>query len=259
MIRAATVGDGGYDELYASLWLSVKGMIGFFRGYLPFILIVAIYDSFTNRFTSDGFNLTRFFVKDDLTYLLIRADELLLGTQASYITEAWITPWLTDLMYLGYSLHFIFPLLLATSFYMKKKPDFFHELILAVVVVSCIGYVGYLFFPSMSPVYVLEYERSLWGGKLSEAVANEIARVRSMQRDCCLFPSLHVGISTVTLFLAYRRERKMFVLLAPFIVLSWVSTIYLRRHFVIDIFAGWLTAYLALKYAGKLNQWWRGE
>ena len=247
-----------YRMVYATLGRSMTEMLRFFRGYLPFMLIVAIYDSFTSRYTMDGFNLTRSIVKNDLTHLLIKADEMMFGTQTSYLTQKYITAQLTDLMYVGYALHFIFPLILATSFYLKKREDYFRELILAVVVVSCIGYVGYLMFPSMSPLYVLSYETDLYGGRISDLVASEIARVRSEQRDCCLFPSLHVGISTVTLILAYRRDKKLFLLLAPFIVLSWASTVYLRRHFVIDIIAGWVTAWIAVYVTPRINEWWYG-
>ncbi len=247
-----------YTTLYRKFFKGFWDVIKFFKGFLPFIVIVALYDSFTNRYSETGFNLTRVIVKTDLTPILIKADELLFGTQVSYLLQDYIKPWITDLMYFGYSLHFFFPFILALYFYTRGREKHFQELMLAVVTVSCIGYVGYLTFPSTSPVYVLEYERGLEGGKVSDFVLAEIDKVRSEQSDCCLFPSLHVGISCVTLILAFKRERKIFIVLLPLIVLSWMSTIYLRRHFIIDIIAGWIIAAMAIYLTPIINRIWYG-
>ncbi|MFH1835864.1 MAG: phosphatase PAP2 family protein [Methanobacteriota archaeon] len=248
-----------YNILYKKFFNGFGDVLKFFKGFLPFIVIVALYDSFTNRYSETGFNLTRVIVKTDLTHLLIKADELLFGTQVSYILQDYIKPWITDLMYFGYSLHFFFPFILALYFYTRGREKYFQELMLAVVTVSCIGYVGYLTFPSTSPVYILEYERGLEGGRVSDFVLAEIDKVRSAQSDCCLFPSLHVGISSVTLILAFKRERRFFYVLLPFIVLSWVSAVYLRRHFVIDIIAGWIVAAAAIYLTPKIDRIWYGR
>jgi membrane-associated phospholipid phosphatase len=247
-----------YREFYETFKKGAYGIADFFRSYIPFIIIVAVYDSFTNRYIEGASKLTRVLVKKDLTFLLIRADELLLGNQAAYMLQDYITPSMNDLMYFGYALHFIFPFMLATYFYVLGKREYFRELTLSVVVISLIGYVGYLTFPSMSPVYVLSFQKDLDGGRMSEIVASEIAKVRSEQSDCCLFPSLHVGISAAVLFSAFKRDKKIFWILLPFVMLSWVSTVYLRRHFVVDIIAGWITAGIGVKVAPKIRERWCG-
>jgi len=47
-------------------------------------------------------------------------------------------------------------------------------------------------------------------------------------------------------------------MLLPFILLSWVSTIYLRRHFIIDIIAGWIIAAIAIYLTPIINRIWYG-
>jgi len=41
---------------------------------------------------------------------------------------------------------------------------------------------------------------------------------------------------------AYRNSRRLFVLLAPFILSLWVSTVYLRYHYLVDVIAGLVLA-----------------
>jgi membrane-associated phospholipid phosphatase len=36
----------------------------------------------------------------------------------------------------------------------------------------------------------------------------------------------------------------------------WVSTVYLRHHYVVDLLAGWALAPIALVLAPRLDAWW---
>ena len=70
------------------------------------------------------------------------------------------------------------------------------------------------------------------------------------------FPSLHTAVSTVALVYAWRFVRPWFWILVPFVLGLWVSTIYLRHHYVVDLIAGWLLAPLAVWVAPRLDAWW---
>ena len=56
--------------------------------------------------------------------------------------------------------------------------------------------------------------------------------------------------------LAWRFTRGLFVILLPLVLGLWVSTIYLRHHFVVDLLAGFALAPLAYVLAPKLDAWW---
>jgi membrane-associated phospholipid phosphatase len=45
-------------------------------------------------------------------------------------------------------------------------------------------------------------------------------------------------------------------MLLPFALGLWVSTIYLRHHYAVDLIAGWLLAPLAVWLAPRLDRWW---
>ncbi len=62
------------------------------------------------------------------------------------------------------------------------------------------------------------------------------------ERPTAAFPSSHVGISTILMFLAWHtRERRLFFVLLPFFVLLCISTVYIQAHYAIDAFAGLLS------------------
>lgn len=66
------------------------------------------------------------------------------------------------------------------------------------------------------------------------------------------FPSSHVGISTILLILAFKVKPKAAAGLLPFYVLLCLSTVYIRAHYLVDVLAGWATAFVVYKVAHKL-------
>jgi membrane-associated phospholipid phosphatase len=70
------------------------------------------------------------------------------------------------------------------------------------------------------------------------------------------FPSLHAAVSLVAMIYAWRFLRPWFWILLPFCLGLWISTIYLRHHFVVDLLAGWALAPLAVWVAPRLDAWW---
>jgi membrane-associated phospholipid phosphatase len=119
-------------------------------------------------------------------------------------------------------------------------------------------YLLYVLFPAAPPrlVLVYEYKVSLEGYprlfSSLEARAFELLPVDSR----AAFPSLHAAVSLVALLNAWRYERRLFWPLLPFVLGLWVSTIYLRHHYFVDLIAGWLLAPLALFVAPRLDRWW---
>jgi len=70
------------------------------------------------------------------------------------------------------------------------------------------------------------------------------------------FPSLHAAASLVALVCAWRFARRWFWVLLPFVLGLWVSTIYLRHHYFVDLLAGWTLGPVALWTAPRLDAWW---
>ena len=62
-----------------------------------------------------------------------------------------------------------------------------------------------------------------------------------------------VNISDNTkMFLRYNVQREV----QPFVIGLWLSTLYLRHHYFVDLLAGWLLAPAAVWVAPRVDAWW---
>lgn len=65
------------------------------------------------------------------------------------------------------------------------------------------------------------------------------------ERPTAAFPSSHVGMSTVSMLLAWRSGNKwLFWIMVPFYVLLCCGTVYIKAHYLIDSIAGFFFALL---------------
>jgi membrane-associated phospholipid phosphatase len=111
-----------------------------------------------------------------------------------------------------------------------------------LMLVTFLGLLGYILVPAIGPMYSLH---DVYTVPLSQPISifnqqlefMDLARIR---RD--VFPSMHVAISFLVWLYAFRNSRLLFWVLSPLILSLWVSTIYLRYHYLIDVVAGLLLA-----------------
>ena len=141
---------------------------------------------------------------------------------------------------------------------MQKRLREFRSAIVGVLLCFYMGYFLYVALPAAPPRLVLVYEftRDLQGYphlfSTMSAQAFELLPVDSRGA----FPSLHAAVSLVALVYAWRYVRWWFWVLVPFCVGLWASTVYLRHHYVVDLFAGWMLAPAAIWIAPRLDAWW---
>ena len=65
------------------------------------------------------------------------------------------------------------------------------------------------------------------------------------ERPTAAFPSSHVGMSTVTMLLAWQAKNKwLFWIMMPFYLLLCCATVYIQAHYLIDSICGFFTAIL---------------
>jgi membrane-associated phospholipid phosphatase len=92
------------------------------------------------------------------------------------------------------------------------------------------------------------------GGPETHLFIAAIDDLKGVARDC--FPSLHTAHTTVVLAWAARWRRWAFLAFLPIALGLYVSTVYLRMHYVVDVAAGFATAALAIALGPRLNRWW---
>lgn len=171
------------------------------------------------------------------------------GKQPAVWLEAINSTPLTLMLSVAYLSWFIF--LYGTVFlllYKGKKPVLQYTTI--ALLTFYIGYILYIFFPGIGPLYTYNFSTQLGGltqilltGKLIKPAAD-------------VFPSLHTAISIVMLVEIWRSFRIWTWLYAPMTILIIFSTIYLRIHYGVDVIAGILLALVTTHFSPKIMWKW---
>ncbi len=179
--------------------------------------------------------------------LLQRADALLVGGNLSLRVEPLIRPWLTDLMSLCYALfipYLAFSMIRHLAGDLRTAVRFFTGLF----VLYGIGFLGYTFIPALGPYLAMAGEFKVpleagWPSRLNAWV------VGTGSNRVDVFPSLHcAGSAYLLLFDRTHKPWRYRLYLLPCIGL-WLSTIYLRYHYFVDMLFGGLLAALCLRLA----------
>jgi len=222
-----------------------SGFIRIFRDWFPFLLILGLYYSFY-----DGLNY--FISHNDMDHLLAKADEFLFGVQPSVFLEpltrfSLLVSW-SSFAYLS----FIFiPPFIAFYLYFKKEYFDFKITMLAAMFLQAIGCIGYILIPAIGPGYAFPewYSTTISGSSITHFTKDFINTAR-ITRDC--FPSLHAGLSALFFFSLFKNHKKMFFLLIPLILSLWFSCVFLRYHYLVDIIAGIMLAFISRSITYRL-------
>lgn len=176
--------------------------------------------------------------------ILLDADRWMFTVSPNVWADQFAFPALTDIMSVCYL--FFMPLLFVGLvrylFWQKELLGIFYR---GLFTVYGIGFLGYLLVPAAGPylAYPDLFSTPLEGGLISR-LTHTMVIVGSNKVD--VFPSLHCAVSAYMLGFAFRYHRKEFWwILAPIVGL-WMSTIYLRYHYVIDVICGFALAFICL-------------
>ena len=227
-----------------------KGKGGtFFDNFSPVIFIVLIYESLGDLIQ---------YLRQDIDSWLIQIDLFLFGVHPTVWMERWIVPWFTDIMSLAYFSYYFFPLTLLIVLYIRNRKLEFDESMFVLTFGYYASFIGYILFPAIGPRYTLTSFHSvpLEGTWITDFVRDSLNYLEHNKRDC--MPSGHTQMVLMVLYLAYRYQKFLFYVFFPIICGLILSTVYLRYHYVIDLFAGVGFAIASLIIAPRLYRWWNG-
>jgi hypothetical protein len=214
------------------------------RDWGPLILVTVVFENLHN-FTG----VIRKIPIDDQLYAL---DVRWFGVEPTVWAGRFAHPILTDYMSFAYGLYFILPMILAVMLSYRARRADFRELATSVVLHMCVGFLLFIVFPAGPPRF---YEPLLHGQFQPPHLTSFLGLFEWSQdvwdtanavKTHSSFPSMHCCIAMLTLVYAWRfgdavlpgARRAYFWLCLPLVVSLWLSTVYLRHHWVPDCFAG---------------------
>lgn len=176
-------------------------------------------------------------------------DSQVIGTNLSLRLQPFVHPVLTEFFSICYLIFFIY-LFFSLIYYFCGNVELLKKFVIGLFTIYGIGFLGYSFVPAMGPCKAMADQFTVpltgwWFTKWNAAV------VAQGSNGVDVFPSLHCAVSSFFLFFDRQHRPWRFKLyLVPCIGL-WVSTIYLRYHYLIDVVCGFALSAFALWMARR--------
>ena len=227
----------------------------------------------------DTFSLNRIF--PNLDHHFAALEQSIFGCQpALEFANHWTHPVWSELMYLGYSSYFLL-ISIVVIYYFIWRYEEFQRTVFIILTSFFVYYVIFVALPVTGPQY---YYLAAGLDNISQGVFpnvgdyflthDEMMKMPGYEdgwfyqimvnahsageRPTAAFPSSHVGVTVILLLLAWRsKSRPLIWFVFPLFLLMCLATVYIRAHYVIDVFAGLLSAiimYTTLHYICKYRR-----
>ena len=242
------------------------GLIYLYQKYpcrLSAFIRMVVQMSFLAYWYPDTFEFNRLF--PNLDCFFASAEQFLFGCQPS-VEFSQLCPdiWFSEPFNMGYFAYY--PLIaIVAIYYFVFKFEWFEKASFVIVTSFFLYYLIYIFVPVAGPQFYFpaigmdnveacnflaigDYFNHnailLPGPGFEQGLFFELVEASQEvgERPTAAFPSSHVGISTILMIMAWRVNKKLCYGLAPFYVLLCCATVYIQAHYLIDVFAGWISA-----------------
>jgi membrane-associated phospholipid phosphatase len=187
--------------------------------------------------------------------ILLKIENPLFAIHPTIWFQRWNHPLVTEWMMFGYTFYLMLIPITVCTLYLKKKFAESSHLTFSLLTTFIICYFGFILFPVEGPRFVLKSQYTVvYGGYFFKMIADLIEKNAMLHGGC--FPSAHCAAATVMLLLSFKYYRKMFYWILPIIITLYISTVYGRYHYPIDVLAGIITGIIGIKLSYPLQRLW---
>lgn len=214
----------------------------------------------------DTYELNR--LLPNLDHVFAQIEQGMFGFQPALVfANTFSSPVVSELMDMGYASYYPMILLVALYYFIWQYKEY--ERAAFVVMASFFAYyVIFVLVPVAGPTF---YYKAVGIDQITAGIFPNIHDYFNSHTDClpspgytdgifyhlveeakaagerptAAFPSSHVGISTVIMFLVWHtKNRRMFYCFIPFYVFLCLATVYIQAHYAVDALAGLLSGTL---------------
>jgi membrane-associated phospholipid phosphatase len=235
--------------IHASAARPANRVLDFLRHFYPVLL-------YTGFYRETG-SLNQMLYTGYLDPAFLRLDERIFGFAPSFgFMAAFPYEAVSEVFYVAYFSYYLMIACVGLALYLKRRDAFYHY----ISVVSFVFYVCYLIYiflpvvgprifyrdlvdfdlpPDLIPAVVPEFPPAVQSGLFFKIMAVIYDHFES---PGAAFPSSHVAIALVTVYFSFLYLRRIRFLHLVLAILLCLSTVYCRYHYVVDVWAGLLTA-----------------
>ena len=158
-----------------------------------------------------------------------------------------------------YFMHFVLPIVVGFIFWLNSR-EHYRRYIAALLLMSFLAFVTYLFWPSAPPWYQFhdvvkindQTVSKLWGYTLVSPIYHSFN-----PNKFAAFPSLHAAYPALATVYAWSRYRALGIGLLLWTAGVLLSIVYLGEHYVVDALAGFVYVAAAAFIVESFTRWRR--
>lgn len=234
----------------------VKRVKSFVLDWIPFLFIILSYDWLRGM---AGILNSRVYYLPQLQF-----DQIVFGVNPSvYLQSHFFNPsqlaWYDYASTILYFLHFALPLAFGYLLWLQKR-QYFKEFVTGISLVSYAAWLTYIAFPAAPPW--LATQKGILPGltKILDQTLSSFPQAvdlptfyhRMNPNMVAAVPSMHAAYPFLVLLFALSFFGKKALLFIPYVLVVWVSIVYLGEHYVSDVLAGALYAFIFFLLTIKL-------
>lgn len=209
-----------------------SGIIKFLLALYPAVFLILIFDSL--------YMVMPYLIENDYDKALADIDYFLFGFHPTVAIEPMINSVLTEFMYYLYAFYFPMPFFILVYLFLKKKYRELDKSIFFFLLTYYGSYLMYFAVPALGPRFyepIVQLQQvpldGLW---FTDTIRSTINFLEHNKYDA--FPSLHAAITLTTVMVIGQYRKKWLFLFIPVSAGIFISLVYCRYHYVIDIVAG---------------------
>ena len=206
----------------------------FLRNFYPLLMLIFFYSE------TDYYNNLIF---KDLDPYLIELEYLIFGSHLSLkFSELIPYRWFSELMHFGYFSYYLLTFGIPLLFYIKKRNEF-PQIMFMTIFSFCVYYTLFFLFPTVGPQFHFPKELQVVPeGYFFQQFMDFI--IKTAETETGAFPSSHVGITTLFILVIFKYFKKFLPVLVLLSSLLFLSTVYIKAHYAIDVVAGIISGIL---------------
>lgn len=200
--------------------------------------------------------------------ILAQWDYAIFGVNPTEFLHQFSFPLLTEWLQISYLMYIFMPLMQGIELHYKKRDDRFKEFAAILLFGYYISYLLYFIMPAIGPRFLIHdyysINKELPGLFFTDYIRYFIdshatifpdtaITAETINRDC--MPSGHTLITLLNMTMAFRYKsyfRWFFLIVGTSLIFS---TVYLRYHYVVDVFAGIICYLSVLFLEPKVRNW----
>jgi membrane-associated phospholipid phosphatase len=187
-------------------------------------------------------------------------EKTLFGSQPLVAIQKLYSLPLNEWMFFVYVFYVVIYPVLGGIIFFRRGEEANEDYLFGLGLINLVCGLGFILFPVASPMYWPNV-RALLTKPLTAGVfgaVGEWIRLNVHQAGGSI-PSPHCAVATVMWVMARKYTRHGFLWLAPIILSLYVSTVYLRYHYLTDMVAGIAAGLLTILLAPWIERAWNGR